>query len=236
MSINRRFLDKYDEAYQDLIRVTAPIEFEPWSEHYHEEEWRDILPCYVPGVIPGAYKISTHGRVYTNIKSPAYPNGGIMAHSINQRGYHQINLMSTDGRKIGQKIARLIMLNFRFTPYCQYLEVDHIDGNKNHNFIWNLEWVDPKENTRRAILNGQRSAYFYYANCREISIEEAIEIYVEATTLGHNYFYKICNKHMVSPIFVKDLMEGTIYPEVRAMFMNEELRASDFQIDLDARY
>lgn len=41
---------------------------------------------------------------------------------------------------------------------------------------------------------------------------------------------------MVSPIFVKDLMEGTIYPEVRAMFMNGELRTSDFQIDLDVQY
>lgn len=53
-----------------------------------------------------------------------------------------------------RKIHRLVMLTFAYIPGCEYLEVDHLDGCKVHNWIWNLEWVTSKENTTRAINLG----------------------------------------------------------------------------------
>lgn len=86
--INERYSDKINEAYKNLKQVTYPIEFAPNSPYYHQEEWKEVLTCYIPGVLPHTYWISNMGRIYTNLKSPKYPNGGIMVHCINQKEYH----------------------------------------------------------------------------------------------------------------------------------------------------
>lgn len=220
MAINDKFMSKYNEAYTGLTQIISPIEFEPWSEHYHEENWRDVLPCYVPGVIPNMYKVSTHGRVYSNMKSPLHPNGGIIRDSLNQRGYHQINLRSVDKKKICVKIARLVMLHFRFTPGCQRLEVDHIDGNKDNNCIWNLDWVYPEENTRRAVVNGQRHGFArpQYQNIEDPTEEVATELFLEAVKGGQTSYAQLCNKYLVEPIYIRDLVEGLVYPNIRIMY------------------
>lgn len=66
--INKRYLEKFKEAYKDVPVLVKPISFMPDSEYYHQEEWKDVSPMYVPGVIPGIYKVSTFGNVYTSLK------------------------------------------------------------------------------------------------------------------------------------------------------------------------
>lgn len=193
MGINNKVVEKYEKAYARLPEIKGVIDFEPSSPYYHMEEWRDVLPRYIPGVLENTYKVSTHGRVYTNLRSPNYPNGGIMAHSINQKGYHQLNLKTSDGRKTCVKIARLVLLHFRFIPGCHLLEVDHIDGNKDNNCIWNLEWVTSVINTHRAIKNGQRelSTHASYDGTNLLSPTDAEMMYIRVINSMYGLSSKI---------------------------------------------
>lgn len=217
MGINNRYMAKFNEAYKDLHEIITPIEFIPSSPYYHQEEWREVLQTFIPGVLPQTYWISSHGRVYTNIKSPCYPNGGIMKHSINQRGYHQINLMSVDKKKIGVKISRLMMLHFRFVPGCQYFEVDHLDGNKDNNFLWNFEWVNPQENIHRAIKNKLRpiscTAGYLNSNGDLLTDEQARDLFIEA--IEYNSLKYLSEKYNVSYDYIKGLIRGSIRPYIK---------------------
>lgn len=225
MGINKKVVEKFTKAYEGIPEKVSPIEFMEASPYYHQEEWREVLPMFVPGVKPGMYFISNMGRVYTKVTSPKYPNGGIMKHSINQRGYHQINLQSTDGRKIGIKIARLMLLHFHFVPGCEYLEVDHLDGNKDNNCLWNLEWVSPRINTHRAIINEQRTischaGYYNSGTDTFLTDVEADALYRELyKTLqnGHSIDH-ICKKYNVRYQYARDLIDGRVRPSIRAKY------------------
>ena len=223
MGINKRYLEKYDKAYAGIPETIPAISFVPSSPYYDQEEWREVLPMFVPGVLPHTYWISSWGRVYSNLRSPNYPNGGIMAHSINKRGYHQINLQSVDKKKIGIKITRLEMLHFRFVPNCQYLEVDHVDGNKDNNHLINLEWVDPRENIRRAIVNKQRTISChndrYLGNDESLlTDDQAKDLFLEAINRNNNQLNDLATKYNVSVDYIKGIKRGSIRPYIRVAY------------------
>ena len=222
MGINLRYAKKFEEAFKDIPETIIPIEFEEWSPYYHQEEWREVIPLFVPGVLPNTYWISSMGRVYTNLRSPNYPNGGFMKPSINSKGYHQINLKSVDGNKIGIKITRLMMLHFRFIPGCYLMEVDHLDGNKDHNWIWNLEWVVPQENTHRAIKNHQRtiSVYCgYYDGSNLLTDIQARELYLKARD-GES-LELLCNQYNTTIDYIDGLVDGSIRPYIRKQYNSQ---------------
>ena len=212
MGINKKYLEKYDELYKDLKTINPAIYFDPSSQYYHQEEWRYILQMYVSGVLPNMYMISNHGRVYTFIKSPSYPNGGIMKPSHNHHVYQQLNLRSVDGKKIGCKIARLVLLHFRFVENCHYLEVDHLDGNKDNNCLWNLEWVSPQENTHRAINNCLRPLSPSVDNGTLLTDEQALELY-EKIQLGFKTDY-LSQIYGVSEQYINNLDKGIVRPYI----------------------
>lgn len=217
MGINKRYVEKFEKAYTGIPEIISPIEFLPTSPYYHMEEWREVLPLFVPGVLPQTYWVSSYGRVYSNLRSPKYPNGGIMVHSINPKGYHQINLQSTEGKKIGIKIAKLVMLHFRFVPGCHLMEVDHIDSNKDNNCLWNYEWVNPQENTHRAIRNQQRTISCHVGYINEdnvlLSDQQARELFYKA--LSSYTYTDLAQEYSVSVQYISYLVTGSIRPYIR---------------------
>ena len=184
MGINKRYSirkSKNDPQYP----IEQAIYFEPCSQYYHQEEWKEIVDWMVPGIRKGAYYISNHGRIYSTIKSPTRPNGGILIHSINQKGYHQINLAlerlpNEKGRKNSCcKIHRLVLLAFAYIPGCQSLEVDHIDQNKDNNQLWNLQWVTPRQNVQNAIYRGCKEVNLNSTGGRFLTDNEAQSLFNE---------------------------------------------------------
>ena len=230
MGINKRYLEKYDKAYAGIPATISPIEFTPESPYYHQEEWREVLPMFIPGVLPHTYWISSWGRVYTNLRSPNYPNGGEMKPSVNGKGYYQINLKSVDGKKICVKLTRLILLHFRFVPGCQYYEVDHIDGDKSHNYLWNLEWVTPQENVKRAIRNGQRTIAASSSYLKDedslLTDQQATSLFFEAVNDNTGIYYDLAEKYNVSTDYVMGLINGSIRPYIKAMYTNNVMKNS----------
>lgn len=225
MGINKKVVEKFTKAYEGIPATKPAIEFMEGSPYYHQEEWREVLQMFVPGVLPGMYFISNMGRVYTKVRSPLYPNGGIMKHSINPKGYHQINLQSVDGKKIGIKITKLVMLHFRFVPGCEYLEVDHLDGDKDNNCLWNYQWVKPRENTRRAIVNNQRTisnrVNSYYTKSEDLlTYEQAECLYIEAynRVLDGLSLEPLCVKYNVTFQYIRNILDGRCRPYFRKKY------------------
>ena len=91
------------------------------------------------------YEVSCYGRVRNKI------TGHILSPGI-CRGYPQVTLY--DGaRHWNTTIHRLVADTF-YDGDHQGLEVNHIDGDKKNNCIWNLEWCTREENIKHAWENG----------------------------------------------------------------------------------
>lgn len=99
------------------------------------------------------YYISTFGRIYSCI------SGRLLIPQEDHRGYMHIilrsnNITLTPAWKL--PIHRLVMFTFNYIPGCELLEVNHKNGDKKRNYLWNLEWATTKENIRHAIEIGLR--------------------------------------------------------------------------------
>lgn len=101
------------------------------------------------------YFITTCGRILT-IKNGVYK---ILKPNINKKGYFQYRLYKKDKTSIRPYVHKLVALAYIKNPMNKE-QVDHVDMDKTHNYIGNLEWVTNKENTDRRVAikghNGQK--------------------------------------------------------------------------------
>lgn len=95
----------------------------------------------------GLYSVDIFGNVYKT-------NGKELTQSKNKFGYMFVSL-TKDGKQKQHRIHRLVAQ--AFIPNPQHKEqVNHIDGDKTHNTVWNLEWCTCKENINHSIKTGLR--------------------------------------------------------------------------------
>ena len=128
-----------------------------WVED--KEEWRDAkCPIHkkdgtVINPKPGAYRVSNHGRVYSNI-THAYMK------SYQDAGYWKIDLsyIHSDGTYGGSprvKLHRLLAITFDLPNHSEERDmINHLDGNKSNCSLKNLEWCTPHENAQHAYDTG----------------------------------------------------------------------------------
>lgn len=129
------------------------------------EEWR-MIPNIFDDIKP-YYYISNYGRIYSSY------NNIILEQQYNHSGYLQVGLMTNTGR-IHRKVHRLVMISFLYFDECNTYQVNHRDGNKMNNFIYNLEWCTPKENIAHSINFGLRSTFIGESNPKaKISTDQA---------------------------------------------------------------
>lgn len=106
------------------------------------ERWKDIEEH-------SDYQISSNGRVYskkTNRFLRPRPSGW---------GYLQVIIY--DRKKTWTlSIHRLVAEAF-IDGGDPSLEVNHMDGDKHNNFVWNLEWVTRSQNNQHAFNTGLRT-------------------------------------------------------------------------------
>lgn len=116
------------------------------------------------------YLVNTESEVFSLFSRK------ILSQSLNHSGYHVVSLNTIDGRRIQRKVHRLSMMTFNYFPGCEYLQVNHKDGNKDNNNISNLEWSLPKNNVEHAINNNLRKDWRYENPQAKITSDDAIKI------------------------------------------------------------
>lgn len=79
-------------------------------------------------------------------------------HKIDKQGYHLIGLWK-NGTQHMELVHRLVMKTFKSIKNYDKLQVNHIDGNKNNNHLYNLEWVTDSENKQHAYNNGLKKSW-----------------------------------------------------------------------------
>lgn len=128
----------------------------------HENEvWVDL------DEFPG-YQISTHGRVRN------YRTGRILKPFPDRYGYLRVSI----GNRDNVYLHRLVAETF-YPDHEDGYQVNHIDSDRQNNWILNLEWVSPRENVKWAYDRGngkysQRRAteVASYKNRRPVEIVE----------------------------------------------------------------
>lgn len=91
------------------------------------------------------YKVYSSGKI-CNLKDKP------LAHGLDGRGYHFVFIYA-DGIKKQEKVHRLVATYF--IPNIERKpQVNHIDGDKNNNCVYNLEWVTQSENMKHAFKIG----------------------------------------------------------------------------------
>lgn len=116
-------------------------------------EWKKEVELWKPikGYV-GLYEISNHGR--------ARLLSGVILKPF-KRGRKGAEYWSVDLHKSGAKnkiyyVHRLVAIHFVEKPDNKN-DVNHIDGNKENNMSFNLEWVTDRENKLHAYAIGLRS-------------------------------------------------------------------------------
>lgn len=105
------------------------------------EEWVDMFG------FEGLYKISNKGRVKSlrnNSVKLKYKNN-ILDGSLHSHGYKRVNLTDIHGNKKTKYVHRLVYESFNGRIEKPY-EIDHIDGDKENNYLGNLQLVTHAEN------------------------------------------------------------------------------------------
>ena len=124
-------------------------------EHNDEkEQWREII---YPDIIMPGYMVSDRGRI-KNTKTDY-----ILNPYLEKRGYYAVKLptiLKTDDGRCKFKhftIHQLVLMNFTTEIskiYDKRFIVNHIDGDKTHSVLTNLEWVTYQGNNIHAVEHG----------------------------------------------------------------------------------
>lgn len=89
------------------------------------------------------YAVSSWGRVKNVI------TGRVLRPGLVGAGYLNVIIAANDGERLSRKVHRLVAKAF-YEEVEPSLEVNHIDGDKLNNAVWNLEWATRSQNIRHA--------------------------------------------------------------------------------------
>lgn len=103
--------------------------------------------------------------------------------SISSDGYYRVGIVDDFGNQHTEILSRLIAKMFLGDPGDR-TEVDHINGDKSNNSIYNLRWVYGWENVHAALQNGQRHSALtdpqIHEICQRLERGETVKSIMEA--------------------------------------------------------
>ncbi len=113
-----------------------------------KEQWRDI-----PGF--KRYRVSNLGRVFScNYKGSSVPK--LLTPTLGMDGYLKIGLYRTSGERKSMRLNRLVLL--AFCGAAKGRQAAHLDGDKENNFLGNLQWATSLENHAHKRRHGTHQA------------------------------------------------------------------------------
>ena len=206
------------------MQVINPIEF--------YEVWKPITRM-CGDIKEGIYWISTFGRVYSIAKANRYgrENGFLKPHDKDcqkEVGYLDISLYGYNGVYKHYLVHRLVMITFCPIPNYQILQVNHKDGNKHNNCIWNLEWCTNAENIKHAIRTGLINMIGENNPCSTITNAQADEVGRLIATKKYT-FDEISDMTKVPKRIVSHISQGDSWKNVHDKYNLSEVMKDKYK-------
>ena len=110
----------------------------------------------------GIYEVDVLGNIYNKSKNVK------LKQCVDKFGYSKVSLRK-NGKQKQKKVHRAVAESFILNPLNKP-QVNHIDGDKSNNCVWNLEWCDNSQNMHHAYELG-------LANGTKVRIVETGEIF-----------------------------------------------------------
>jgi hypothetical protein len=143
------------------------------------------------------YTVDVDGRIYSN-----HTNRYLKPFK-NPSGYYLIDLHH-NGNSYTRQVHRLVANAFIPNP-DKLPTVNHINGDKSCNAVWNLEWMSIKDNVQHAWKTGLAKPRYGTDNPANVYSEEqiyAVCAYLEADVLNN---HEIANKCGVNVTLIRDI-------------------------------
>ena len=121
-----------------------------WRNNIHKDkEYVDDIEKFYPIKNFDNYLINKDGVIIRK------KDNLIIIHTYTKDKYHSVKLINNNGKRKTLRVHRLVALTFIDNPN-NLPEVNHKDGNKEHNFVNNLEWISSSNNQKHAYKNNLR--------------------------------------------------------------------------------
>ena len=117
-------------SFEPFYRSCIRFQYKPVDEEFREFPMNAM------------YFISNYGKVYCK-------RGYLVSKFINRNGYVECKLDRTN-----ELVHRLVAITFLPIDNFEFMDINHIDGNKQNNYYKNLEWCTRSENVQHAFDNG----------------------------------------------------------------------------------
>jgi len=115
------------------------------------EIWRPVVDW------EDLYEVSNFGRVRRD--------GETLTDRENSRGYLRVKLCRCEKKR--SALVHVLVCEAFIGPREKGIQVNHIDGNKKNNCLWNLEYCTHSQNMRHSITSGIRQIKYTDQQLRE---------------------------------------------------------------------
>lgn len=161
------------KEYRDNFRRTLLLQY---AEIYGNSEICAFHPEF------DNILVSSLGRVQNTNTNHIYTP------MVNTQGYLNVGIYPTgSNRSVSKLVHRLVAETFFAYLTCKHYEVNHINGNKADNSIYNIEWLTRQENLQHARDTGLFKQQFGRTNGRYKYLDQDIEDMIELHNLGYTY-------------------------------------------------
>lgn len=167
------------------------------------ERWTMIDDSIIKNIKP-LYFVSTFGRIYS------YNTNSFIKGSY-RSGYRNISVKTKENKSYTIQVHRLVMLAFHPIEHPENFVVNHIDGNKSNDCIWNLEWCTYKQNTTHACMMGLMSYNKGENNRSSVITENQADKICRMLISGQYNCLEIANIIGCSPGIVHQISAGNAW-------------------------
>lgn len=146
---------------------------------------------------PTMYLISDDGRVFSEISNK------YLKPFKTKQGYCLVDI-SHDGKTYTRQLHRLVALTFIPNP-LKLETVNHKNGNKECNAVWNLEWMTRLDNVRHAWKTGLAKPRYGTDNPANVYTEDQIHAVCKLLEIGELNNKRIAEKCDVNVTLIRDI-------------------------------
>lgn len=189
----------FDTSNQDMDFLNKVWSVYPYLYGLYEI-WTPVTEKSVKNIIPNRYFVSNYSRIYDSEKKAIIKNC-----LFNTENKYVFASFITTGKSAHRMIHRVVMLEFMYYDGCEEMQVNHKDGVKYHDWIWNLEWATCSENIQHAFDTGLK-----FITNRLISEDMADQIGLRLTDKSRTY-QSIADELNVSLKSVCNIKSGTSF-------------------------